>query len=152
MPPAGRLGCPTGSTKPVTSSAALTLTASPLGFELICLDASMVNVALPALGIPLDGGMAALQWVMDACTPVFAGLMPSTGAFAHRGELGFALGTAVSTPASTTCGLVPDLPTLTGVRGSRRRAAASPSTSAWYGEDATWPWTSAADAPATAAK
>jgi DHA2 family methylenomycin A resistance protein-like MFS transporter len=126
MSPAGQLACPTGGTQPVKSSAALTLTASLLGFALICLDASVVNVALPAIGTSLDGGMAALQWVVDAYTLAFAALMLSTGAFADRAgaSRAFALGTAVFTLASAACGLAPGLPTLIGARVVQGVAAA----------------------------
>jgi DHA2 family methylenomycin A resistance protein-like MFS transporter len=44
----------------------LVLGAALLGFFLICLDASAVNVALPAVGRTLGGTTAALQWIVDA--------------------------------------------------------------------------------------
>ncbi|MEU7301145.1 MFS transporter [Streptomyces sp. NPDC007206] len=107
-------------------SAALTLTASLLGFALICLDASVVNVALPAIGTSLGGGMSGLQWVVDAYTLAFAALMLSTGAFSDRAgaSRAFALGTAVFTLASAACGLAPNLPALIGARVVQGVAAA----------------------------
>ncbi|MCI3277130.1 MFS transporter [Streptomyces cylindrosporus] len=108
------------------SSPALTLTAALLGFALICLDASVVNVALPAIGSTLGVGMSGLQWVVDAYTLAFAALMLSTGAFADRAgaSRAFALGTAVFTLASAVCGLAPNLPSLIGARVVQGVAAA----------------------------
>ena len=93
--------------EPKTPSAALTLTAGLLGFALVCLDASIVNVALPAMGSSLGGGMSGLQWVVDAYTLAFAALMLSTGAFSDRAGAtrAYALGAGVFTLASAACGL-----------------------------------------------
>lgn len=107
-------------------SPGLTLTAALLGFALICLDASVVNVALPAIGSSFDAGMSGLQWVVDAYTLPFAALMLSTGAFADRtgASRAFALGTTVFTLASAACGLAPNLPSLIGARVVQGAAAA----------------------------
>jgi DHA2 family methylenomycin A resistance protein-like MFS transporter len=111
---------------PRRSSPALTLTAALLGFALICLDASVVNVALPAIGSALGGGMSGLQWVVDAYTLAFAALMLSTGAFSDRAgaSRAYALGTTVFTLASVICGLAPNLSTLIGARVVQGVAAA----------------------------
>ncbi|MEV6944239.1 MFS transporter [Streptomyces sp. NPDC051172] len=120
---------PNRSERELTSkrpSPGLTLTAALLGFALICLDASVVNVALPAIGSSLGAGMSGLQWVVDAYTLPFAALMLSTGAFADRAgaSRAFALGTTVFTLASTACGLAPNLPALIGARVAQGAAAA----------------------------
>ncbi|MFI6658421.1 MFS transporter [Streptomyces sp. NPDC050523] len=111
---------------PKGPSPAVTLTAALLGFALICLDASVVNVALPSIGASLDGGMSGLQWVVDAYTLPFAALMLSTGAFSDRAgaSRAYALGTAVFTLASVGCGLAPGLPALIGARVVQGVAAA----------------------------
>ena len=108
---------------PRRSSSARTLTAGLLGFALVCLDASIVNVALPAIGSSLGGGMSGLQWVVDAYTLAFAALMLSTGAFSDRvgASRAFGLGTAVFTLASAVCGLAPNLPALIGRASCRER-------------------------------
>ncbi|MGW7792244.1 MFS transporter, partial [Streptomyces tricolor] len=105
---------------------ALTLAAAVLGFALITLDASVVTVALPAMGSALGGGMSGLQWVVDAYTLAFAALMLSTGAFADRAgaSRAYALGTALFTLASAACGLAPSLPALIGARVVQGVAAA----------------------------
>ncbi|MEV6195238.1 MFS transporter [Streptomyces sp. NPDC051920] len=111
---------------PARPAAALTLTASLLGFALTCLDASVVNVALPAIGSSFGAGMSGLQWVVDAYTLAFAALMLSTGAFSDRvgASRAYALGTAVFALASMACGLAPDLPALVGARVVQGVAAA----------------------------
>ncbi|MEU1099278.1 MFS transporter, partial [Streptomyces sp. NPDC005877] len=108
------------------SSPGLTLAAALLGFALITLDASVVNVALPAIGSELGGGMAGLQWVVDAYTLAFAALMLSTGAFADRigAARAYALGTVVFVLASAACGFAPGLGVLIGARVVQGTAAA----------------------------
>lgn len=115
-----------GELTPKRPSPRLTLTAALLGFALICLDASVVNVALPAIGSSLGAGMSGLQWGVDAYTLPFAALMLSTGAFADRAgaSRAFALGTTVFTLASAVCGLAPNLPSLIGARVVQGAAAA----------------------------
>lgn len=105
---------------------ALTLTAALLGFALTCLDASVVNVALPTIGSSFGTGMSGQQWVVDAYTLAFAALMLSTGAFSDRAgaSRAYALGTAVFTLASVVCGLAPNLPSLIGARVVQGVAAA----------------------------
>ncbi|MBL1106319.1 MFS transporter [Streptomyces sp. 5-8] len=107
-------------------SGAVTLLAAVLGFALITLDASVVTVALPAIGSALGGGLAGLQWVVDSYTLVFAALMLSTGAFADRAGAtrAYALGITVFTLASAACGLAPNLPALIGARVVQGAAAA----------------------------
>lgn len=124
---ANELADPERELEPKRPSPALTLTAALLGFALICLDASVVNVALPAIGSSLGSGMSGLQWVVDAYTLAFAALMLSTGAFADRAgaSRAYALGTVVFTLASVACGLAPNLPTLTGARVVQGVAAAA---------------------------
>ncbi|MEU3735535.1 MFS transporter [Streptomyces sp. NPDC032198] len=118
-PGPGRRG--TGRTSP-----GLTLAAAMLGFALITLDASVVNVALPAIGGSLGGGMSGLQWVVDAYTLAFAALMLSTGALSDRigATRAYAAGIAVFVLASVACGLAPSLPVLIGARVVQGVAAA----------------------------
>lgn len=122
--PTTQLTVRTGTLTP--PSPTLTLTAALLGFALITLDASVVNVALPSIGTALGGGMSGLQWVVDAYTLSFAALMLSTGAFADRAgaSRAYAIGITVFTLASAACGLAPNLPTLIGARVLQGVAAA----------------------------
>ncbi|MGW2837580.1 MFS transporter [Streptomyces sp. NPDC001493] len=102
------------------------LAASMLGFGLITLDATVMNVALPTMGAELGGGMSGLQWVVDAYTVAFAALLLSTGAFSDRigATRAYLLGIAMFTLASAACGLAPNLPTLIGFRTVQGMAAA----------------------------
>ncbi|GGV16762.1 MFS transporter [Streptomyces filipinensis] len=106
---------------------ARTLAAAMLGSALITLDATVVTVALPAIGSSLGGGMAGLQWVVDAYTLALAALMLSTGAFSDRAgaSRAYALGVTVFTLASAACGLAPNLPALIGARAVQGVAAAA---------------------------
>src|SRR3954467_12832455 len=91
----------------------------PAGVLAICcmslfmvgLDATAVNVALPALGGDLDAGISGLQWTIDAYTVVLASLLLLAGSTADR--LGrrrvFALGLAIFTSASLLCSLAPTI-------------------------------------------
>ena len=104
----------------------LALTAALLGFFMISLDATAVNVALPAIGRSLRGATPGLQWVVDGYTVPFAALLISAGAVSDR--LGasrvFAGGLAVFAAASAACGLAPALPGLTAARVVQGGAAA----------------------------
>ncbi|MGW0736195.1 MFS transporter [Streptomyces sp. NPDC002851] len=121
-----QLPAPHGKLRDRPPSPGLTLLAALLGFALIVLDTSIVNVALPAIGSSLGGGMTGLQWVVDAYTLALAALMLSTGAFADRAgaSRAFALGIALFTAASVACGLAPSLATLIGARVVQGVAAA----------------------------
>ncbi|CAG7634133.1 MFS transporter [Actinacidiphila bryophytorum] len=111
---------------PPPVSAGRTLAAALLGFFLITLDASVVNVALPAVGSDLHGGLSALQWVVDGYTLAFAALMLSTGALSDRIGAGraFAWGVAVFAAASLACGAAPGLGVLIAARVLQGAAAA----------------------------
>jgi DHA2 family methylenomycin A resistance protein-like MFS transporter len=97
-----------------------------VGYFLVILDAMVVNVALPAIGHELHAGVAGLQWVVDAYTLSFAGLLLAGGALAERlgGRLVFLAGLATFALASAACGLAPSLPFLVGARLVQGAAAA----------------------------
>jgi MFS transporter, DHA2 family, methylenomycin A resistance protein len=104
----------------------LVLTAALLGFFMISLDATAVNVALPAIGRSLGGATSGLQWVVDGYTVPFAALLISAGAVSDR--LGarrvFGWGLVVFAVASAGCGLAPGLPVLIAARVVQGGAAA----------------------------
>jgi EmrB/QacA subfamily drug resistance transporter len=66
-----------------------------LSLLLIVLDNSIVNVALPTLQRELNASTSELQWVVDAYTLVFAGLLLTAGSigdkFGRKGALQFGL-------------------------------------------------------------
>jgi DHA2 family methylenomycin A resistance protein-like MFS transporter len=106
--------------------ARLALAAALLGFFMICLDATAVNVALPAIGRSLHGATDGLQWVLDGYMVPFAALLISAGAVSDRAGarrmLGWGL--VVFTAASAGCGLAPALWALIGCRIVQGCAAA----------------------------
>jgi EmrB/QacA subfamily drug resistance transporter len=50
----------------------------------IVMDNTIVNVALPTLARELDAGTSSLQWIVDAYTLVFAGLLLAAGGLGDR--------------------------------------------------------------------
>src|SRR5882724_8773959 len=105
----------------------LTVVVACVGFFLITLDATVVNLALPTISGQLHADTAALQWVVDAYTLVFAALMLSAGALSDRAgaSRAFALGLVLFTLASAGCGLAPTLPLLLVARVAQGVAAAA---------------------------
>ena len=89
----------------------LPLLAICLGYFMVILDATIVNVALPSIGRDLGGGVGGLQWVVDAYTVVFAGLLLSAGSIGDligsRKVLDTGLG--LFTAASAACALAPSV-------------------------------------------
>jgi DHA2 family methylenomycin A resistance protein-like MFS transporter len=103
-----------------------TLLATSLGFGLVQLDVSVVNVAINPIGADLGGGVAALQWVVNAYTLAFAGLILTAGALGDRigAKRVFVAGFALFTLASAGCGLAPDLGVLVAARAVQGVGAA----------------------------
>jgi MFS transporter, DHA2 family, methylenomycin A resistance protein len=91
-----------------------TLLAAAIGFVVVLLDVSVVNVALDALREGFGTDIAGLQWVVNAYTLVFAALLLSAGALGDRwgAKRVFILGFALFTLASACCGLAPSLAVL----------------------------------------
>ncbi|WP_171167197.1 MFS transporter [Streptomyces sp. I05A-00742] len=114
------------SPRPTRSSASVALISSLLGFTVITIDATAVNIALPAIRDDLHGGMAGLQWVVDAYTLMFAALMMSAGALADRAgaRRAYAWGSALFTVASLGCALAPGIGVLVAARLLQGAAAA----------------------------
>ncbi len=103
-----------------------TLLATSLGFGVVQLDVSVVNVAITPIGADLGGGVAALQWVVNAYTLAFAGLILTAGALGDRigAKRVFVAGFALFTLASAACGLAPDLAVLIAARAVQGVGAA----------------------------
>jgi MFS transporter, DHA2 family, methylenomycin A resistance protein len=93
----------------------LVLLASTLGFSMVLLDTTVVNVALGSIARDLSAGPTTLEWVANAYTLVFAGLLLSTGLAADRlgarsvflAGLGtFAVGSVAATLAPSAAALI----------------------------------------------
>jgi DHA2 family methylenomycin A resistance protein-like MFS transporter len=104
----------------------LVVAAALLGFFMMALDATAVNVALPGIGRNLGGATAALQWVADGYTLMFAALLISAGAISDRigARRVFGLGLAAFVTASAACGLAPAMWFLIAARVVQGSAAA----------------------------
>jgi DHA2 family methylenomycin A resistance protein-like MFS transporter len=96
----------TGSVLDARRPSSLRIVATALGFALVQLDVSIVNVALPTMGHELHSGVAALQWVVDAYTVTFAALLLTGGALGDRLGARFAYlsGFVIFVCASIACG------------------------------------------------
>ena len=83
----------------------LALAAISAGFLMITLDATIVNVALGAIGADLGGAPSIAQWVVDGYTVAFASLLLLAGSLADRIGVrrGFVVGLAVFVLASAAC-------------------------------------------------
>src|SRR5438105_3584216 len=106
---------PFGDERPAPSSqtqsklaALLTLAAMSLGYGVVQLDVTIVNTALHAIGSSLGGGVAELQWVVNAYTIAFAALILTAGALGDRigAKRIFMTGFALFTAASLACAII----------------------------------------------
>ncbi|WP_323187972.1 MFS transporter [Streptomyces sp. NBC_01264] len=112
-PPAHR---PAGT--PVARRRLAPLFAVCVGYFMVILDVTAINVAVPVIGRDLDASLTAVQWVTNGYTLAFAALLLTGGALGDR--LGhrrvFCTGIVVFSAASAACGLAPDVVVLTAAR------------------------------------
>src|SRR5689334_5426579 len=89
-----------------------------LGFFVIQLDVTIVNVALPAIQREIGGTLAGLQWVIDAYTLALASIMLTAGATADRAGARkiFTAGLTVFAIGSAACAAAPSLGVLIAAR------------------------------------
>jgi DHA2 family methylenomycin A resistance protein-like MFS transporter len=104
----------------------LTLIAMSLGFCVVQLDVSVVNVAVKSIGASLGGGVSSLQQVVSAYTVAFAAFILTAGALGDRigAKRVFIGGFVLFTLASVVCGLAPDLAVLIAARAVQGVGAA----------------------------
>lgn len=96
----------------------LTLIAAILGSGIALLDATVVNVALPAIESDLGGGLAGQQWVVNAYLLTLGSLILVGGSLGDLyGERRiFALGVGAFGVASLLCALAPTIELLVAAR------------------------------------
>jgi EmrB/QacA subfamily drug resistance transporter len=96
----------------------LILVICSMSLLVVGLDATIVNVALPAVQRSFHSALSGLQWTVDAYTLVLASLLMLSGSTADR--LGrrrvFQAGLAVFSLGSLLCALAPSLELLVGFR------------------------------------
>jgi DHA2 family methylenomycin A resistance protein-like MFS transporter len=104
----------------------LTLAAMSVGYGVVQLDVTIVNVAVNSIGAAFGGEVAGLQWVVSSYTIAFAAFILSAGALGDRigAKRVFAAGFAVFTLASLACALAPALPWLIAARAVQGLGAA----------------------------
>ncbi|MGW1509845.1 MFS transporter [Streptomyces sp. NPDC002394] len=116
-PPSGR---------PSPSLSLPPLVALSLGYFLVMLDVTVVNVAVPAVRVSLDAGSSGLRWIVDGYGVCFAGLLLLGGGlgdrFGHRRL--FLAGLGGFAAASAGCALAPSTGALIGARLAQGAGAA----------------------------
>jgi EmrB/QacA subfamily drug resistance transporter len=86
------------------------LLATVLGSSMAAIDATVVGIALPAIGRDFGASLPTLQWVITAYTLTLAGLLLFSGALGDRygRKKVFLIGVAWFALASLLCGIAPN--------------------------------------------
>jgi EmrB/QacA subfamily drug resistance transporter len=102
------------------------LLATVLGSAMASIDATVVGIALPAIGHDFHSSLATLQWVVTAYTLTLAGLLLFAGALGDKygRKRIFVYGVVWFAVASALCGIAPDAPFLIAARAVQGVGAA----------------------------
>ena len=92
--------------------------ATVLGSGMAALDATVVGIALPAIGRDFHAGVSSLQWVVDGYTLTLAGLLLLGGTLgdSYGRRKMFVIGTVWFALASLLCGVAPGIGVLIAAR------------------------------------
>lgn len=106
------------ATAPPASTRSLVLVVMCVGYFLVLLDVTVVNVALPQIGRGLGADVAGLQWIVDGYALALAALLLTGGTLGDlRGHQRVALrGLAIFGLASLACALAPSVDVLIAAR------------------------------------
>jgi EmrB/QacA subfamily drug resistance transporter len=110
----------------VTSTQRWTLVAAILGSTVVFLDATVVNVALPAIAEDLDAGLAGQQWVVEAYLLALVALLLVGGSLGDKfgRKLMFVTGLVGFGVTSVLCAIAPTTEMLIVARGLQGIAGA----------------------------
>ena len=102
------------------------LLATVLGSTMASIDATVVGIALPAIGNEFHSSLSTLQWVVTAYTLTLAGLLLFAGALGDKygRKRVFVIGVVWFAVASLLCGIAPDAPFLIAARAVQGVGAA----------------------------
>jgi EmrB/QacA subfamily drug resistance transporter len=125
-PAAAPAAAPAGSLRYASARGRWVLLATVLGSAMASIDATVVGIALPAIGRDFHAGLASLQWVVTAYTLTLAGLLLLSGALGDRygRRRVFLIGVVWFAIASALCGIAPSAPFLIGARALQGVGAA----------------------------
>jgi len=117
---------PAGSLRYASGPGRWVLLATVLGSAMASIDATVVGIALPAIGRDFHSGLAALQWVATAYTLTLAGLLLLAGALGDRygRRRVFLIGVIWFALASLLCAIAPSAPVLIAARALQGVGAA----------------------------
>jgi EmrB/QacA subfamily drug resistance transporter len=102
------------------------IAATALGSGIAFLDATVVNVALPAISKDLDTGVRGLQWILDAYLVTLSALLLLGGSVGDRfgRRRAFIAGLVLFVAASVACGAAPNTGMLIAARAVQGVGAA----------------------------
>ncbi|GAA2344102.1 MFS transporter [Dactylosporangium salmoneum] len=122
----GRMTAPSERLAYSSAAGRWVLTATILGSGIASIDATVVNIALPAIGRSFGTGLQVLQWVVTAYTLSLAGLLLLAGALGDRygRRRVFAVGVVWFAAASVLCGIAPTAGVLVAARALQGVGAA----------------------------
>jgi DHA2 family methylenomycin A resistance protein-like MFS transporter len=109
---------PTGAANTAIGAKLFLLIGLSLGYFMVLLDTTIVNVALPAINHDLGGGLVGQQWILNSYTLVFASLLLTAGAISDQfgAKRIFLIGLIVFLVASALSAVAPSLGTLIALR------------------------------------
>ncbi|HET6231832.1 MAG TPA: DHA2 family efflux MFS transporter permease subunit [Longimicrobiaceae bacterium] len=125
-PPAEHAGPSAGATEASVVGGRWIVAATVMGSGLAFLDATAVNVAVPALQEQMQATSAQVQWVLESYSLVLAGCILAAGALGDRygRRRVFAAGVCLFAAASLACGLAPAMGALIAARAVQGLGAA----------------------------
>ncbi|MDT8332876.1 MFS transporter [Roseomonas gilardii] len=94
------------------------LAAACLGFAVVQIDVSVVNIGLPQIGGAFSAGLGGLQWVINSYSLTFSAVLLLGGSWADRigAKKVFLAGFVIFSLSSIGCGIATGLPMLISMR------------------------------------